>query len=499
MSRPPVHRRLRHPLAALVAAALAVVSVGFADGTAVAAPVSGAVAAWGDNMYQQGAVPAGALADVVQVSGGAFGSAALKSDGTVVGWGYPGLGFENPPSSLTDATAVAAGDYFVLALENDGTLTGWGADYDGVVASATAADETGVTAISAGGGYYALALRDDGTVAAWGSTTNGTVAGAAAITDATAVSGGFTAAMALKEDGTVVAWGSNSYGQVDVPVGLSDVTAISAGGTHFMALKSDGTVVAWGDNTSQQTTVPALGPVQAIAAGAYNSAALLDDGSVVVWGDDSYGQVSNAPESTDVSAIAAGFTHFLAVVPAGPAAFTAKATPTIRGTTMVGYVLGARPARVDWAPRPETFGYQWLRDDVAIDGATGPKYRLAAADDGAAITVRVTANRTGYTSEAMVSAPTAPITTRTFVTTTPTITGTPAVGRVLTGKTTVWTPKIQSRTFAWTRNGVVIDGATDSKYTLTAADSGRTIRFVVTGYRTDYVTATVRSEGRKIR
>lgn len=40
--------------------------------------------------------------------------------------------------------------------------------------------------------------------------------------------------------------------------------------------------------------------------------------------------------------------------------------------------------------------FQWFRDGVAIEGATGDRYRLVAADAGAEITATVTASVEGY-------------------------------------------------------------------------------------------------------
>ena len=54
---------------------------------------------------------------------------------------------------------------------------------------------------------------------------------------------------------------------------------------------SPGAVVAWGWNPYGQTNVPAgLTDVTAVAAGSLHSLALKRDGTVVAWGDNSYGQ-----------------------------------------------------------------------------------------------------------------------------------------------------------------------------------------------------------------
>ena len=69
-------------------------------------------------------------------------------------------------------------------------------------------------------------------------------------------------------------------------------------------------VIAWGDNNESQTTVPSLVDVTAVAAGAEHSLALKSNGSVVAWGDNASGQ-STVPTGAlnGVTQIAAGFNH----------------------------------------------------------------------------------------------------------------------------------------------------------------------------------------------
>jgi len=83
----------------------------------------------GWNLWGQANVPAG-LSNVVAVAAGGWGhSLALKSDGTVVAWGYSGDGQTNVPSGLSNVVAIAAGLNDSLALKSDGTVVGWGGMY----------------------------------------------------------------------------------------------------------------------------------------------------------------------------------------------------------------------------------------------------------------------------------------------------------------------------------------------------------------------------------
>ena len=69
----------------------------------------------------------------------------------------------------------------------------------------------------------------------------------------------------------------------------------------------------------------------------------------------------------------------------------ATGRPGIDGTPEVGRELTAETSDISDADGlvNVTFSYRWLADDAPIDGATGDRYTLAAADEGKAIKVRV--------------------------------------------------------------------------------------------------------------
>lgn len=69
-------------------------------------------------------------------------------------------------------------------------------------------------------------------------------------------------------------------------------------------------------------------------------------------------------------------------------------SPVLEGVTTVGNTLSFTPGR--WNGHPDSVTYQWLRDGVAIAGATATSYELTGADVGRSLTVRSTAHTSGY-------------------------------------------------------------------------------------------------------
>jgi hypothetical protein len=80
-------------------------------------------------------------------------------------------------------------------------------------------------------------------------------------------------------------------------------------------------------------------------------------------------------------------------------------TPKVTGTARVGYRLTASPGT--WGPSPVTLRYQWLRNGVAVSGATYSTYVVNKADRGRRLSVRVTGSKAGYTTVSRTSAQTA--------------------------------------------------------------------------------------------
>jgi alpha-tubulin suppressor-like RCC1 family protein len=222
----------------------------------------------GDDFFDEPNMPSG-LSNIVAIATGYDVSVALRSNGTVVAWGW-GNASDVPPG-LTNVVAIAAGTDHCLALRNNGTVALWGDDGQ----TNFAAGLSNVLAV-AGGTGCTLALLNDGTVMANTSLPAG-VSNVVALATSGAIS-------VVRNDGTVVAQ-PYSFGIPEdmPPSGLSNVVALAGGANHTLALRSDGTMAAWGAGTPSywgephlgQSTMPTgLRNVMAIAGGGWRSMAL---------------------------------------------------------------------------------------------------------------------------------------------------------------------------------------------------------------------------------
>jgi alpha-tubulin suppressor-like RCC1 family protein len=178
---------------------------------------------------------------------------------------------------------VSAGQNFTLAIKSDGTMWGWGANgnllgLNGVTANQNQPVQIGTAndwmTVSAGGNH-SLAVKTNGTLWAWGSGIMGqlgngvfnsatwTVTQLGTATDWMKVSAGSEFSLAIKNTGTLWSWGLNNTGQLgignttnqNVPVQVGTATNwadIDAGNQHSLALDTAGFVYAWGNNTFGQ-------------------------------------------------------------------------------------------------------------------------------------------------------------------------------------------------------------------------------------------------------
>src|SRR4030095_9716800 len=126
-----------------------------------------------------------------------------RPSGTVVSWGLQFLPYVEPGTRFT---AIAGGWDHTVALKSDGSVVGWGYNLFGQ-ATVPVAAKSGVVAIAAGG-VHTVALKNDGSVVAWGSNFNlQTDVPDGARSGVVAIAAGGAHTVALKSDGSVLAWG----------------------------------------------------------------------------------------------------------------------------------------------------------------------------------------------------------------------------------------------------------------------------------------------------
>jgi alpha-tubulin suppressor-like RCC1 family protein len=313
------------------------------------------------------------LNSIIGVMGGEIHNVALKSDGTVWAWGWNSLGQLGdgttndawtpiqtglgavPP--LTSVTKLGGRPYFTLAVKSDGTVWGWGMNRYGQMGIGTAS-MTPVTVpvlvsnSSPGGainnplqvtcGYqFGAALATNGTVWTWGSGSHGELGNGTTgsnyyptqvpgLTNITAISAGWFHILALRADRTVWAWGNNSNGELgdgtpsnrSSPVqvlNVSNIVSVSGGDSHSSALAADGTVWKWGLNNLGElgngTTNAIANPLPAkilvdkfgagfsnivmASARDYHNIAVKSDGSVWMWGANDQGQCGDGTTNDD--------------------------------------------------------------------------------------------------------------------------------------------------------------------------------------------------------
>ncbi len=450
------------PKVVLIAAGLAHSLVIGADGRVYGAGSNDLAQLTGTQRRKLGLIllsglPAGVRATAV--SGGMGNSLVVGDDGQAYGAGLNQTGqltgtqdwwhrlhpLQGLPTGVR-AVAVASASYHNLVLGDDGVAYGTGDNWSGQLTGGPANHvrtlipltglPAGVTGEAiAGGNAFSLVLGDDGVAYGAGNNAVGQLtgsepyvrtltplAGLPAGVEATAIAASGTQSVVLGSDGVAYGAGHNQVGQLtgtDDPrlalgplTGLPDgvrAVAIAAGRRHTLVLGDDGLVYGTGSNSDGQLTHRrefrlTLTPLErlwtgaapvAIAAGHRHSLVLGSDGRVYGAGANGLGQITG-----DISG---GMNSFI-VMEWG---FANLERPTIAGTTSVGQRLTVHPGR--WWPAAASYRYRWYRHGVPIPGATSKSRVLVAADLGARIKVRVTAEGADHRPASRFTAPVGPV------------------------------------------------------------------------------------------
>ena len=171
----------------------------------------------------------------------------------------------------------------------------------------------------------------------------------------------------------------------------------------------------------------------------------------------------------------------------------ATGAPAITGTAQVGETLTADTSSIADADglAKAAFSYQWQADGADISGATDSTYTLADADEGKAVSVKVSFTDDAGNAESLTSAATDAVEPETQeaqaannpATGAPAITGTARVGETLTAETSGIADEDGMEnavfTYQWQADNADIPGATSDTYTLAEADEGTVISVAV--------------------
>ena len=285
------------------------------------------------------------------VAGGQYHTAAIKTDGTLWTWGYNfdgQLGTNNTTkrsspgqtvSGGTDWKLVSCGVDHTVAIKTDGSLWGWGTNFNGQLGDNTITNRSSpVQTISTGtnwrsvsaGDRHTAAIKTDGALWSWGQNINGSLGDGTVVdksspvqivgggTNWRSVAGGQYHTAAIKTDGTLWTWGFNANGQLgDNTVtkksspaqtvgGGTNWKSVECGTSHTAAIKTDGTLWTWGLNVygalGNNTNSNRSSPVQTISAGTnwksvacgiQHTAAIKTDGTLWTWGYNNFGQLGD--------------------------------------------------------------------------------------------------------------------------------------------------------------------------------------------------------------
>jgi hypothetical protein len=169
---------------------------------------------------------------------------------------------------------------------------------------------------------------------------------------------------------------------------------------------------------------------------------------------------------------------------------TMTGAPSILGSSTVGSVLSANPGSWDSGV---ALSYQWFSDDVAIANATSATYTLATADFQKFISVKVTGSASGYVSVTSTSNSIKVLAGSLTLTPTPVVSGVNKAGSVLSVTPGTWDAGV-TLSYQWFREGLEIQNATNSTYTVMDADFQKSITVKVKGSAFAFVDKSTESD-----
>jgi hypothetical protein len=161
--------------------------------------------------------------------------------------------------------------------------------------------------------------------------------------------------------------------------------------------------------------------------------------------------------------------------------------PTIEGAGTIGTTVTGTTGTWNVDAADLEFAYQWTSNGAPISGATGSTFSIPSSLFGTTLGLTVTAT---FGDDAPVSANAAPVTVtgtdgspNLVNTAVPIVTGTVQIGSIVTASTGAFNVPIGDVALAyqWYLDGVAVDGATASTFTIPNVAIGKALTVKVTG------------------